>query len=52
VWRSAWRWLSTPELVIDALMLVVQWGAERSWNWEQIGTVQLGHAALCAETTA
>ena len=40
------------ELVVDALMLVVQWGAERSWNWEQIGTIQLDHAALCAETTA
>jgi 2'-5' RNA ligase len=39
------------ELVVDTLMLVVQWGAERSWNWERIGTVQLGHAALRADTS-
>lgn len=29
------------EIVVDAMTLVVQWGAERLWNWEPIGTVHL-----------
>jgi len=41
----------THELVVDALMLVVQWGAERSWNWELIGAIPLGQAALRDKTT-
>lgn len=30
------------DAIIDAISLVVQWGPERLWDWEQIGTVQLG----------
>ncbi len=30
------------DLVIDSLNLVVQWGPERSWDWERIGSARLG----------
>jgi len=29
-------------VLIDSLTLVIQWGAERLWNWEAVGTVALG----------
>lgn len=29
------------KVVIDSVSLVIQWGPDRLWNWEQIGTVQL-----------
>jgi len=29
------------EVVIETLSLVIQWGAERKWNWEHVGTVRL-----------
>ncbi|GAA5168085.1 hypothetical protein GCM10023321_61680 [Pseudonocardia eucalypti] len=29
-------------VVVDALTLVVQWGAERLWDWEPVGTATLG----------
>ncbi|MEU1520860.1 2'-5' RNA ligase family protein [Nocardia rhamnosiphila] len=32
------------EAMIDAVTLVVQWGPERQWNWEPVGT------AYCAAT--
>jgi 2'-5' RNA ligase len=28
--------------VIDTVSLIVQWGPERLWDWEQVGAVQLG----------
>jgi 2'-5' RNA ligase len=28
-------------VAVEAITLVVQWGPERRWNWEQIGTVKL-----------
>ena len=30
------------EVVIRAVSLVIQWGPERLWDWEPVGTVQLG----------
>ncbi|MEV0361095.1 2'-5' RNA ligase family protein [Nocardia fusca] len=33
------------EVTIDAVTLVVQWGPERRWDWEPVGT------ACCAATT-
>lgn len=29
-------------VLVDSLALVIQWGPERSWNWEPVGTAQLG----------
>lgn len=29
-------------VVVDTISLVVQWGPERDWDWEQVGAVQLG----------
>ncbi len=29
------------QVVIDSVTLVIQWGPDRLWNWEQIGTVRL-----------
>ncbi len=31
----------TRRIAIDALNLVVQWGPERLWDWETVGTVEL-----------
>jgi hypothetical protein len=31
----------TRRIAIDALQLVAQWGPERSWDWETVGTVEL-----------
>jgi 2'-5' RNA ligase len=36
--------LPSREVVISALSLVIQWGPERLWDWEPVGTVQLGTA--------
>ena len=30
------------DATVDAISLVIQWGPERLWNWESIGTVHLG----------
>jgi 2'-5' RNA ligase len=30
------------EVVVSAVSLVIQWGPERLWDWEPVGTVQLG----------
>lgn len=32
-------------ITVDALTLVVQWGAERLWNWEPVGTATLKHSS-------
>jgi 2''-5'' RNA ligase len=34
---------SVPErcFVVDAISLIVQWGPEREWDWQQIGAVDL-----------
>jgi hypothetical protein len=34
--------LPTYEIMIDALSLVVQRGAERLWDWHPVGTIELG----------
>jgi 2'-5' RNA ligase len=31
------------DVMVDAVSLVIQWGAERLWNWQPIGTVKLGN---------
>lgn len=31
-------------ITVESLTLVIQWGPERLWNWEPVGTVQLGQA--------
>lgn len=38
---------SVPEqhFLLDSLSLVVQWGPERTWNWEQVSAVELGGRA-------
>lgn len=33
------------DVTVDAVSLVVQWGPERLWNWDQIGTAYLGQMA-------
>jgi 2'-5' RNA ligase len=33
------------DVVISAVSLVIQWGSERLWNWEPVGTVRLGTSA-------
>lgn len=30
------------DVTISALTLVIQWGPEREWDWEPVGTAQLG----------
>jgi 2'-5' RNA ligase len=30
------------EILIDSLNLVIQWGPEKLWNWEPVGTARLG----------
>jgi hypothetical protein len=30
------------DVVVSAVSLVIQWGPERLWDWEPVGTVQLG----------
>jgi len=32
------------DVTVRAVSLVIQWGAERLWNWEPVGTVTLGAA--------
>lgn len=34
--------LTPRTVVVDSLSLVIQWGAERLWNWEPVGTVRFG----------
>lgn len=29
------------DITVDALSLVVQWGPERLWDWEPVGTISL-----------
>jgi 2'-5' RNA ligase len=33
------------DVTVNAVSLVVQWGAEQLWNWDPIGTIQLGEIA-------
>jgi len=33
--------LGILDITVDTLSLVVQWGSERLWNWEPIGTISL-----------
>lgn len=35
--------LTPRTVVVDSMSLVIQWGSERLWDWELVGTVQLGH---------
>lgn len=37
------RSVGERQILIDSLTLVIQWGPERSWEWERVGTVYLGH---------
>jgi 2'-5' RNA ligase len=30
------------DVLVSAVSLVIQWGPERLWDWEPVGTVQLG----------
>jgi 2'-5' RNA ligase len=32
------------DVLINAVSLVIQWGPERLWNWELVGTAHLGRA--------
>jgi 2'-5' RNA ligase len=33
--------LGTWDITVDSLSLVVQWGSERLWDWEPVGTINL-----------
>ena len=33
--------ISPHHFIVGKIMLVIQWGPERWWNWEQIGAIQL-----------
>lgn len=33
-------------ILINAVSLVIQWGAERLWNWETAGTIRLADSAV------
>lgn len=33
--------LPARKILINAVSLVIQWGPERDWNWEPVGTVRL-----------
>src|SRR5262249_36266800 len=35
--------------VIQSVSLVVQWGPERSWDWEPVGTIEFGSAKEIGE---
>jgi 2'-5' RNA ligase len=35
------RGLPNCTVLIDAVSLVIQWGPERLWNWETLGTIRL-----------
>ena len=37
--------LRVTAALISAVSLVIQWGPERLWNWEPIGTVRFAEAA-------
>jgi 2'-5' RNA ligase len=45
------RTLQERQTHIDALTLVVQWGPERLWNWEPVGTAHL-HAAEVSDSAS
>lgn len=34
--------LRERQIIIDSLTLVIQWGPERLWDWEPVGTARLG----------
>jgi 2'-5' RNA ligase len=37
--------ITSHELTIDRMTLVIQWGPERSWNWEPVGEISLASNA-------
>lgn len=41
--------IPAQRLVVEAITLVVQWGPERRWDWEQIGSVRLHEVARFVE---
>lgn len=38
---SVGKELPVRELVVNSVSLVIQWGPERLWDWEPVGTIQL-----------
>jgi 2'-5' RNA ligase len=44
---------SVPErqVSIDSLTLVIQWGPERLWNWEPVGTARLRASGQATQTS-
>ena len=41
--------LPSRRVMIQAVSLVVQWGPERSWDWEPVGTIELGSVKQIGE---
>lgn len=41
IFAALGRSIDEHRAVIDSLTLVIQWGHERGWNWEPVGTARL-----------
>jgi 2'-5' RNA ligase len=41
--------LPSRRVMIQSVSLVVQWGPERSWDWEPVSTIELGSAKQIGE---